>query len=579
MKQRVNWVVSFLLLLTSCARNEVVYIVQTSDVHGLVFPYDFITGEENSSSLSHVQSFTASLRKHYPLLLLDNGDILQGQPVIYYSNYIDTTRQHVLAGMMNYMQYDAGTVGNHDIEAGQAVYKRLLREFSFPWLAANAVNRKTGEPYFKPYAMVQKGNLRIAVLGLTTVSVTHWLPENLWQEMRFQDMEDAARDWVEKIQIKEHPDLLIGLFHSGFGGPQGDQTSHNTENTAYSIAVNVPGFDIIFCGHDHRELDTILINSAGEKVLVLNPGSHARNVALVEIRKTTTENSQNTLSLTGEIVDTRHFTSDRTFERTFNDYFVTAKEYTEQPVGELAIALDSREALFGPSSFTDLVHQVQLDITGADISFTAPLSMDARLPKGIVRVKDLYALYRYENSLFTMRLTGKEIVDYLEYSYGRWFNTMKNEDDYLLLYRTRQDGKPVVSYRSAAYSLRYPCYNFDSARGIHYTVDVSKKPGNRITVQFLANGNAFDENKTYTVAVNSYRGSGGGGHLDEGAGLSGETRKMRIISSTGRDLRTDMMDWFRSKESINPQYVPCWKVIPAEWVDKAKKREYPLLFK
>jgi len=102
------------------------------------------------------------------VILLDNGDILQGEPVVYFSNYMDTASIHVCAAAMNFMEYDAATVGNHDIEAGHDVYDKLVNEFHFPWMAANAIDISTGEPYFQPYTIIKRKGLRIAVLGLIT---------------------------------------------------------------------------------------------------------------------------------------------------------------------------------------------------------------------------------------------------------------------------------------------------------------------------------------------------------------------------------------------------------------------------
>ncbi len=83
-----------------------------------------------------------------------------------------------------------------------------------------------------------------------------------------------------------------------------------------------------------------------------------------------------------------------------------------------------------------MIHSIQLDLTGADISFAAPLSFDEKIKKGPVTVGDMFKLYRFENMLYTMRLTGEEILKYLEYSYSEWLNPMKGPGDLLLKYRT-----------------------------------------------------------------------------------------------------------------------------------------------
>ncbi len=147
------------VLLVSCSVSgrKSITILETTDVHGAILPYDFIEKKEMNASLASAWSYIIKTRdEKETVVLLDNGDNLQGQPEVYYYNFIDTTSSHLLSDAMNYMRYDACAVGNHDIEAGHAVYDRLVREYNFPLLAANAVDLKSGKPYFKPYTIIQK---------------------------------------------------------------------------------------------------------------------------------------------------------------------------------------------------------------------------------------------------------------------------------------------------------------------------------------------------------------------------------------------------------------------------------------
>ena len=169
----------FLLLLLffmfpACKNDRLtIRIAATTDVHGMIYPYDFISRSGTDHSLAHILTYAKEQREKEDTLffLLDNGDFLQGQPGVYYYNYMDTLGEHLSARVMNYMGYDAGTVGNHDIEAGPPVYDQLRTEFRFPWLAANAVNSTSGEPYFEPYAILEAGRRKIAVLGLITPGI------------------------------------------------------------------------------------------------------------------------------------------------------------------------------------------------------------------------------------------------------------------------------------------------------------------------------------------------------------------------------------------------------------------------
>jgi 2',3'-cyclic-nucleotide 2'-phosphodiesterase/3'-nucleotidase len=209
------------------------------------------------------------------------------------------------------------------------------------------------------------------------------------------------------------------------------------------------------------------------------------------------------------------------------------------------------DALFGPSSMSSLIHRVQLELSGAQISFTAPLSISAVLEEGPLLVSDMFKLYRFENMLYRMDLSGKEIDGFLEHAVGPWFNTMSGPEDHLLRFDPEQAGR-----------LSAPYFNFSSAAGIHYTVDVSRPPGDRVHIQSLADGIPFHESNEYTVALNSYRGNGGGGHLTAGAGIPKEDLANRISWSTEKDLRYFLMEYLMHKDTLRPFTEYNWRCIP-----------------
>ena len=213
-------IASSLLAPTSGLGKELTLkIAVTSDVHGNYFPYNFITRSPGDGSLARVATRVNELRDSLGrdrVILLDNGDILQGQPTAYYYNFIKTDAPHLTARMLKWLDYDAETIGNHDVETGHAVYDRYRKDLgSLPLLGANVIDRTTGKPYLQPYTVLDKNGIRIAVLGLLTPAIPAWLPETLWDGLEFEDMVESAGKWVPYIMENEKPDLLIGLFHSG----------------------------------------------------------------------------------------------------------------------------------------------------------------------------------------------------------------------------------------------------------------------------------------------------------------------------------------------------------------------------
>ena len=562
-----------------------VKIIETSDVHGAIFPYDLKENKETNSSLARVTTYLKEqcADTNQIVFLLDNGDILQGDPVVYYYNFEKTDTIHLYADVMNYMKYDAGTVGNHDIETGHDVYDKFNTEINFPWLAANAINTTINESYFKPYTTIERGGVKIAVLGLITPAIPQWLPEKIWAGMRFDDMVETAQKWVKKIRETEQPDLMIGLFHAGVDYTYNDQNenTYKNENAAKLVAKKVDGLDVVFVGHDHAGWNTKTKSPSGKDVLILGTTAGARNIAVANyvLKYDKACMIYDKKEITGELVDMKNYAPDVEFMNRYKNNFEEAKNYVSRPVGEFSETISSRDAMFGPSKFVDLIHTIQLDLTDADVSFSAPLSFNAKIDKGTVYVKDMFDLYRYENLLYTMELTGQEIKDYLEFSYGNWFNQMKDENDHLLKFKLDESGNIKYSERTKSPELEERYYNFESAAGIDYVVDVTKPIGEKITIKNFSNGNPFDLNTKYKVAVNSYRGNGGGGHLTRGAKIPQEDLSNRVINSTEKDLRFYLMKWIEKEKLVTPKLMGNWKVVPENYWQAGKLKDYQLLFK
>lgn len=559
-----------IFLVTSCDEKKELQIYVTTDLHGMLLPFDNTEGEPTDQSLANLASVVERLGNEN-LVLLDNGDILQGDPLMYYYNFVDTIRTHIVADILNHLGYDAATAGNHDIETGHPVYDRVRRQYNFPLLAANAINTVTGEPYFEPYTVIRKGGMKVIIFGLITPSVPDWLPEALYSGIRFDGMVETAQKWMPEM-VREKPDLIVGLFHSGMGD---DDDTGTDENSSLAVAVNVPGFDIIFCGHDHNQAVRKAVNTEGDTVLMLDGGSRAAVLMHAKISLTQMADGNGGRNIEGKLIPMNSLPAAASFIERYRGVSDTIEKYASEIIGRSDASATTRDAFFGPSAFVDLIHEIQLEISGADISFAAPLSFDELISEGDLRIRDMFRLYRFENFLYTISMTGKEIDRYLEHSSGLWFNTMKNGNDFILRYSLTGEEKPVMI--NGRPRLRNPSYNFDSAMGISYVVDVTKPQGARVTITSMSDGTVFSHDSSYRVAVNSYRANGGGGHI-EAAGISHDELDGRLISSTPRDLRYYMTEWIRERGKISPSPLSEWTIIPAEWASAATERERILLF-
>ena len=547
-------------------------VVETSDVHGSFFPYDFLNRRPKAGSMARVSSYVNSLRKQYGdrLLLLDNGDILQGQPLSYFSNYIDTTDMNIAAQVINYMRYDAETIGNHDVEPGHQVYDKWVGEVNCPVLGANVIDTRSGQPYLKPYVMLNRGGVRIAVLGMLTPAIPNWLSQDIWSGLRFDEMVATARHWMKVIREEEKADVVIGLFHSGKAG--GIVTPQYEEDASEHVARDVPGFDLVLFGHDHTRHNDIVVNSAGKRVVCLDPANNAMSVADATIHLSQEKGQWTVDSVAGSVNSVTSQPIDEAFQQHFNAYINKVNDFTNQQIGTFKHTLRTADSYFGNSAFSDLILNLQLQITGADIAFNAPLTFNDSIKAGPVYMSDMFKLYKYENKLYVMRLTGEEIRKHLEMSYDLWFNTMKSPDDHLLLIDRQTYGDAQrMGFKNFS-------FNFDSAAGIDYTVDVTKPNGQKVTILRMSNGQPFDEKRWYKVAINSYRGNGGGELLTKGAGIPKDSLKSRIVWQSDRDQRYYLMQEIKRLKVLDPKPNHNWKVIPEIWTQPAAKRDYDLLF-
>ena len=545
-------------------RTETVHLrfLHTSDVHGHVL-----------DALPRVAALVAAAREELPdgVIVTDGGDVLQGHPAAYYYNFVDSSAPYIVSEAMNRVGYDVATIGNHDIETGRSVFERWIRECGFPVLGANILDEKTGEPVLTPYIIKVRACVRVAILGLITPAIPNWVPRQCWQGLRFEEMVTAAKKWIPIIQEREQPDLIVGLFHSGLEAEQGIQTADYAENEVRMVASQVSGFDLILYGHDHRRHTERVLSPDGDNILCIGPTSTGAFVCQVDVEvQRDRQGRVVNRRVTGQHID---MSDVQPVEPWFPEAKTAVQKYMEEEVGVIDMTLHERDAFFGSSAFIDLIHDLQFELSpAAEISFAAPLSFDAVIERGMTHVSDMYALYKYENLLYTMRLTGREVLNFLEMSYDLWTNTMHGADDHILLLDNVLDGGKRLGLKNMA-------FNFEAAAGIRYTVDASKPDGQKVRILSMEDGRPFEMDRAYLVATNSYRGNGGGELMTRGAGIPLEELPSRVVSSTELDLRYYFIEIIRRKGRVTPHMRHNWRFIPDEWAPAALARDRKLLFK
>lgn len=546
------------------------HLLTTNDVHGRYFDSTYVS-EATHASLQNVSWYADSLRSAVGkenVILIDAGDFLQGDNAAYFYNYVDTLSEHLFSRMAEYIGYDAVVAGNHDIETGHPVYDRLAESMYMPLLAANAVRTDSCRPYFRDYVCLKKGGFKIAVIGFTNPNIKGWLSPEIWEGMDFLSLLPFAQEQVDMVMRKENPDMVIVAAHAGTGKGDGSQL----ENQGMDLFRSLRGVDFVVCAHDHHP-----VVHKTDSICLINSGSHCANLGHGTIRLTVRDSKIVSRSLDASLLPVDKSKVDRKMQACFHDDYLAVQNFTLKQVGTLAVDLDTKDAYAGMSHYLNLIHTLSLSCTPAQVSFAAPLKFNASVKKGTLVYNDLFTIYPYENQLFVVSMTGKEIKDYLEYSYDLWINTVTSPSDHLLKIVNAPD--PRTGQKNWSFINRP--YNFDSAAGLNYTVDVTKPFGSRISIESLADGALFDISASYNVAMTSYRANGGGGIMNKGAGV--EDIGNRVVAYH-KEIRGILYDYLRTHGTIDPatigdpEKIGQWKFIPDDIVSSAIKRDMQLLF-
>ena len=567
--------ITALLLLASCAGPQdgeyTFRLLTTNDVHGHYFDSLYVSDGVSTSMMSaswHVDSIRVAEGAEN-VILIDAGDCLQGDNAAYYFNYVDTTSKHLFARVVEDMGYDAVLVGNHDIETGHSVYDRLDRTMEVPFLAANAIRTDNGKPYFQEYVTLKRHGLNITIIGFTNPNIKSWLSPLLWEGMEFKSLMPFAQEVVDRVTAKEKSDVVIVAVHAGTGKGDGTQL----ENQGLDLYKSLSGVDFVVCAHDHRP-----VVHQSDTICLINSGSHCRNLGFGTVTVKVEDGQVVSKTLSAGLLELDRSKVDVEMREKFHTDFEKVKEFTLMEVGELKADLRTADAYRGMSDYMNLIHTLSLGCTPAQISFAAPLTFNGLVEKGTLVYNDLFTIYPFENQLFVVQMSGKEIKDYMEHSYDAWINTIDSRNDHLLKIVNEPD--PRTGQKRWSFVNR--SYNFDSTGGLVYEVDVTKPFGSRIVIKSLADGSTFVEDSMYNVAMTSYRASGGGGLL-KAVGIDTDKITDRVVKYYP-ELRNILYDYLVKNGSIDPEIIGNrsvigeWCFVPEKKAAKALDKDMKLMF-
>lgn len=535
------------LAIGACARSGAppdelrITLLGTTDVHGHLLPYDYATGDPAPSSLAQVATLVDSIRREDPaVLLFDGGDLLQGSALDAFQAREGMDDTHPMIAAMNYLGYDASAIGNHEFDYGIAFMRTALAGARFPFVAANIYAEGTDSLAFVPYVLLDVQGVRVGVIGFTTPGVAVWDRANVEGRLRFEDVVQAARRWVPDLR-EAGADVLVAIAHSGVGpgSSYGSAPGAPEENAVKRLASEVPDLDVIFAGHTSESIDSLRVGRS----LILHAGVRADHLAIAHVVVERTEEGFRVVSTAGRALPTAGVPPNPGLVDVVRPAHERTLAWLDEPIGYTPDSWSARTARFEDTPIADLIAKVQARITGAQLSSTAIFRTDAGFGPGSITRQHILALYAYPNTLRAIRLSGADLAAYLEWS-ARYYHSFP--------------ASPLIND-----SVRG--YNFDMIDGLEYELDLSRREGERV-VSLRFHGRPVADSDSFSMALNSYRQSGGGRY--------DMLAEAPVLYADEVDIPTRIIEYVEGRDTLRiaDVFEENWKLGPVGAVDRLRAR-------
>ncbi|MDP9205130.1 MAG: 5'-nucleotidase C-terminal domain-containing protein [Gemmatimonadota bacterium] len=520
-------------------------IATTTDVHGRLRAWDYYANQaEAVRGLSRAATIVDSVRAANPgrVILLDGGDLLQGNPLAYIAARVSHDRTNPIIAAMNAMQYDAAAIGNHEYNYGVPYLDSAIRQARFPFLSANTYRiDPEGVHAYRPWTIIERAGVKVGIVGATTPGVMLWDAENIRGRLRFGDIIPAVRQAVEEARAAG-ADIVLVTVHSGLNEPASYDTVTTgvpSENVAGRIAAEVLGIDVVLYGHSHKESRGTTIG----QTLLIQPKNWATSVDIAHLVVSRVGGSWKVSEKHSEIVQAAGHPENAAVLAATAAAHQETVAYVTTPIGTTPERWSPDSARVKDTPLIDFILETERKAAGSNLASTAAFSTDVVMGPGAITIAQVAQLYPYDNTLRAVRITGKQLRDYLEFS-SRHYRTPASAT-------ARLETDPQI-----------PGYNFDIVSGVDYVIDVSKPIGSRI-IRLESKGLRIRDTDTFTMALNNYRQTGGGGY----AMLSGAP----VVYDKQQEIRQLLIDEVKRRGVLRQSdyFTPNWSLVRGAATSKA----------
>lgn len=512
-------------------------VLGTTDVHGHLLGWDyFANAPQNREGLSRAATVIDSIRAANPgrVLVFDAGDLLQGTPLTYVAAKVTPQKPHPVIAAMNAVGYDAAAIGNHEFNYGIEFLDSSIAAASFPFLSANT-RRLDGRPQYKGWTIIERAGVRVGVIGLTTPGVVVWDADKVKGRLVLDDLVATAKRVVPEVRAAG-AEVVIVLAHSGLSGESSydDTKGVPPEDVSGRVAREVPGIDLLIYGHSHRSDSGTVIG----KTLVIQPKNWATSVSVANLSLARAKGKWGVVSRRGSLVPVADRRESPAVLAATGQGHALAKQYANAVIGTTATIWKSDSARLRDMPIADFVLEVERKYTGADLASASVFNTSAVLGPGPLTAAQVAQVYPYENTLKVIRITGKQLREYLDFS-SRFYPVI---------------APGTSSAAPLAVDPKIPGYNFDIVSGVDYTMDLSRPFGERIT-SLTYKGKPVAPDDTFTMAINNYRQSGGGGYT--------MIRSAPVIKDTEAEIRQLLIDEVKQRGTIRFEdyFTPNWRIV------------------